>query len=1360
VRTTAHRGLLAAIIAIAVALTPSAAAAAPTVDQFGAAGGPQYAFASSAGAPQELATADFNGDGVPDVAVGTATGAADGYTGQVSVLLGHVAEVDTTHGLPKEEFTGFTPAPGSPIAPGTAAPSAIVAGDFNGDGHADVAVLTSMGGGLQIYLGDGKGDFAPATSPPIYVQGLLAVGKFTTGKPDEIAVIDEDTVSVIGESSSGKFAVLKTSSLHIPDDLYEQGATAGAFGSNADVDLAVLDGSTGNVEMLLGNGAGAFTVSSASPIKSGLGGSGCTAGAAVCPHIGTAIATGQFNSGSHPDLAVGSFDGKVAVLLGTGSATGTFTAAPGSPDTADPNGDQVDQLTAAPFGTSTVDGLASANYVNGACEEPCAIPPSSVSVMLPSGTGALGQAAGSPYEAGGQVSGVVAGDFNQDGLPDVAFIDDDDCEGNAIGVMLNYGTTGTPPSGGLYAADRCTIPQPTVTTEPATGVSLTGATLNGSVDPNFQQVTKCEFQYEIQTASQQAPWTISSPTAQCKYPGKPGDLSVSAQVSGLKSLSTYQYRLEVITPNGTFTGATRTIQTCSYPQVTLDSGVVATGCFSEPEKGVYSSTGDADVSGIEFEPRHGGVTLSSKDDSLSAKGPGLMMVAGLLPVPWAPNLSMDLSGDFTVGPHVNFALAGFRVEGQLEGSVLPGGEMQLTADTSMNILGSPIEATIGIVTYNDIDDQKPVLSGAAVGVGPADADPLDPSTLMYCNPKFKEQPNGFDCNPYPAGSKDPVYRLTPKGENPENQTETDPNNMPYCSLSKAPPVGYKCQMVEDKGSRLGQSPRLIALDPGVVKLAGFLPLEGLGFSYDSNGGTWMGSATIDLNGLFPGEGRFSATDNTTLEVNLTIGTNPFQFDSGGFALSGAIALTPAGDDGPELTNASFNLMLHPSFDIGGSLGVVIKSGASISGGLNLSFGNNSGFDLSVTGNITTAAGIGWSGNARFDDEDGGLAGELGGSFTRSFGPVSLTVGLDGAMEFEPHFHWQLAANGTASAFGQDISVQGIVSDAGVGLCGTAHVLIGSVSVGFTWTHQNGFNWSGCDFSGLETVSFASSPDGAHAASASRAIRVARGTARQEFAAVGTDGPPAVTLTGPGGATLSTPTTENRLEVSRSGLAIAVSDSRTTFFVVEHPAAGSWHLAPEAGQPAPARYEVAAPLAPLDLKAAVTGNGSHRLLRWRMHAQHGQTVEFLQLGGAGEPIKTTGSAHGRARFTVSPGPGGGRELVAVVSIDGVAQRKLTVARFAAAAPHRPAVTHATYSLSRGSLKVGWRRAGGVAHYEVDVTLRKGLLSFMYRRSTASAKLILPPGAKLRRVTVTATGTNGLVGRAVTARLKRVKRHRRR
>jgi len=1350
-----NRGILRLVVALAALTAPAAASA--TTDQFGAAPGAQYTFSSSAGTPNLLATGDFNGDGVPDLAVGTYNPSSDGQAGEVSILLGSVSEVPQTHGLPKEVFSGFTSAPGSPIAVGTA-PSAVVTGDFNGDGKTDVAVLGSMGAGLTIYLGNGNGGFTVAPGSPIYVTGTLAVGKFTTGKPDEIAVVSGDTISVIGENASNTFTTLKTSTVSIPNAQYDGAVTAGAFGSNANIDLAVLDGSTGNVEMLLGGGGGGFSLSHASPISSGLNGPGCSG--SLCLYSATSITTGNFNGDAHPDLAIGTADGKVAVLLGAGSATGTFTVAPGSPYVADPSGDEIAELVAAPFGSTAEDGIATANYFQGGCDEPCSIPADSVSVMLPNANGSLTSAAGSPYLDGGVTNGVAAGDFNQDGLADLAFLDANDCAGNAVGVLLNFGSAGTTPSPALYPADRCQIPTPTVTTGRPTAQSLTGATLNGTIDPNYQKVTGCKFVYGL--GSGKVPLANSVP---CTFPVKAGDESVSAKLTGLKSLSPYQFQLVATYTEGTATytaaGAIQTFQTCDYPEIDFNSGLVATGCFVQGKNSSYSSTGNADVSGIEFEPAHGGITLDKNGQTLSVHGAGLMMVGGFIPVPWAGSLNINLSSTFTILPHVNFPLAGFRIEGQLTGSVLPGGELQLMAQTSMNILGNPVQASAGIITYNDTTDNKAELTGAAVGIGPASADPLDPSTLMYCNPKFKEQPQGFDCNPYPAGSKNPVYRLSPKGQNPENQTEIDPNNMPYCSISTPAPIGYKCEMVEDKNSRLGSSPRLIALNPGVVKLAGFLPLEGLGFSYDSGGGTWMGSATIDLNGLFPGSGKFSANGNTTLQVNLTIGTNPFQFDSGGFALNGAVALTPAGDDGPQLTNASFNLMLHPSFSIGGSLGVVIKSGASISGGFNLSLGNNSGFDLSVNGNVTTAAGIGWSGNAQFDNEDGGLAGELGGSLTRSFGPVSVTVGLDGSMEFEPQFHFQLKVDGTASVWGLTAGVHGVFSDAGIGLCGTANVFIGNVSVGFTWTHQSGFNWSsGCDFSGLYTVKFSTAPDAAHAAAVSQAIDVAQGTSREEFAAVGADGPPAVTLTGPGGATLSTPATENKIAVTSSGLALGVSDTDTTFFVVEHPAAGSWQMAPEAGQPAPVRYEVADPLVPLDLKASVTGKGRHRRLNWRLHAQRGQSVEFLQLGGTGEPITITTRGRGHTPFTIAPGPGGERQVIAIVSIDGIPQQRLTVARFRAPTPHGPAVSHAGYQLSGDTIKVSWRRAGGVAHYELDVTLRKGMLQYIYTAKSSHATLMTAPGAKVRRVMITATGTNGVTGKAVAAKLKQSKHRKRR
>ena len=97
--------------------------------------------------PNFLATADFNGDTIPDLAV---TNSADNT---VTILLGNGSG-------------GFAPGAGSPFATGMT-PEGVVTGDFNTDGKTDIAVADAGDGLVTVLFGDGKG----GVSLTVKVQG-------------------------------------------------------------------------------------------------------------------------------------------------------------------------------------------------------------------------------------------------------------------------------------------------------------------------------------------------------------------------------------------------------------------------------------------------------------------------------------------------------------------------------------------------------------------------------------------------------------------------------------------------------------------------------------------------------------------------------------------------------------------------------------------------------------------------------------------------------------------------------------------------------------------------------------------------------------------------------------------------------------------------------------------------------------------------------------------------------------------------------------------------------------------------------------------------------------------------------------
>jgi hypothetical protein len=121
-------------------------------------------------APQSMSIADFNGDGLADIAVSNSI--ASGANSTVSVLLGR------GNGI----FAGRTAFPIGESGRGTGV------ADFNLDGKLDLVVANSNSNTVSVLLGDGKGGFGPKTDFAVGKNPRkLAVGDVNhDGRPDII----------------------------------------------------------------------------------------------------------------------------------------------------------------------------------------------------------------------------------------------------------------------------------------------------------------------------------------------------------------------------------------------------------------------------------------------------------------------------------------------------------------------------------------------------------------------------------------------------------------------------------------------------------------------------------------------------------------------------------------------------------------------------------------------------------------------------------------------------------------------------------------------------------------------------------------------------------------------------------------------------------------------------------------------------------------------------------------------------------------------------------------------------------------------------------------------------------------------
>ncbi|WP_354699517.1 hypothetical protein DSM112329_05234 [Paraconexibacter sp. AEG42_29] len=513
-------------------------------------------------------------------------------------------------------------------------------------------------------------------------------------------------------------------------------------------------------------------------------------------------------------------------------------------------------------------------------------------------------------------------------------------------------------------------------------------------------------------------------------------------------------------------------------------------------------------------------------------------------------------------------------------------------------------------------------------------------------------------------------------------------------------------------------------------------------------------------------------------------------------LTGEITFV-SGDFGAALIGIEFPTaipILPPSIGLKGvNAGIQIKPFTAITGGVHLTAGptflGSAAIDADLQGTISFpgkpyAIAVDITGKVRVVSIPVASASvhyDTGGTFflkgNASFNAFVADVSVDvqGGVQGK---HFFLQGDARACVLSVCAGSSALISEVGAAACGGLVTPVVDLAIGVAIRWKNSpfipdelfFHCDLSSYQTFKTTRLAPAPiwrtDAfTRQASTAQSFTVPPGTKVLELKVSGNQ-TPLISVVGPGGERVDGPTQsyEGRIRAEQiaGGPAGSILSSRTlkaSYVQLRRPAAGVWRVESQLGTAPITRIQKSVDFPQPKVTARVSGKGRSRVVAFKRELRAGETVTLVERAKSLQhPIGDlrAGVKAGSVRFTPGEGRGGRRQIVALVSQDGLPRRSVVLTSYVAPAslkPGRPRGVTLRVS-GAGAVRASWKAVPRASRYVVTFRLKDGHATTRIVKATARpfvrVAAFLP--RKGGRVTVVAVGRTALTGPSTVATLR--------